>query len=636
MNLLRKYRRAIVFFYDLGIIAISYYLSFALRFDFKIPADQMANLTRGFPWILGIQSAVFVSQSLYRGMWSYASLRDLALIVRSAVIAASLSVVFLTFYDRFTGWPRSVFVLDGFLLVMLLGSGRFIYRFFRENGWALGRTGRKTLIIGAGLTGDFVAREIQHRKEISADVIGFLDDDLLKKGSSLHGAQVLGTLSDIQKVLAKKVIDDVIIAIPSLPGQQLKPILEAAQEKKIQVRIAPPIQDVLNGKVSLNQMREVRVEDLLRRDVVDIDEDSIRSFFAGKRVLVTGAGGSIGSELCRQIIRTGPSHVVLFERTEFNLFRFMNEIQRERLGSQGTQICPVMADILDTRRLEQVFADFRPQIVVHAAAYKHVPLLEENPYEAIQNNVLGSYLVAKTASRFGVETFLLVSTDKAVRPTNILGASKRMAERVVNEVGKSSKTMKTVSVRFGNVLDSEGSVLPKFRDQIASGGPVTITDPEVTRYFMTIPEASSLVLQSCVLGQGSEIFLLDMGKPVKILELAEDLIRLSGLKPGQDIEIQFTGLRPGEKLYEELLIDEKGHEKTAHPKIFKGSRDLTEALDGDWEKRIVSFAESGELLPLAQIKEWICQWVPEYGPPAHSSKSATAQTIDDEERGFLH
>lgn len=637
IHLVKKHRRFIVFLYDLFAIFTAYALAFLVRFDFQIPDHQLENFWKGLPYVMAIQAAVFIGHSLYRGMWSYASLKDLALIMRASAIGVLGSVVCLTFlFDRLNGWPRSVFFIQTGLLVLILGGARFFYRFLRENGLSLAQIRKRVLVVGAGQTGDFIAREIIQRSEMKASVIGYLDDDTTKKGNALHGARVLGNLDQLVSVLDRAAVDEVIIAIPSLPGTRIKVIYDEAKARGIPIRIAPPIQDVLMGRVSLSQLREVRVEDLLRRDVVKTDEVAITNFFRGKRVLVTGAGGSIGSELCRQILKTQPSHLILFERTEFNLFRFLNEVNRETNAALGVNVVPVMADILDQRRLEQVFAEYRPQIVVHAAAYKHVPLLEENPYEALQNNVIGSYEVAAMASKYSVDTFLLVSTDKAVRPTNVLGASKRMAERVVNEVGRDSK-MKTVSVRFGNVLDSEGSVLPKFREQIASGGPVTITHPEITRYFMTIPEASSLVLQACVLGKGGEIFLLDMGKPVKIRELAEDLIHLSGLKLGRDIEIKFTGLRPGEKLYEELLIDEASETKTSHPKVFVASGDLTQPLDAGWDDVLAKFSQAPQVMPISEMKEWICRWVPEYGPPAHDQEQqALRDSHKKTDPSFLH
>jgi FlaA1/EpsC-like NDP-sugar epimerase len=603
-----------VFCYDLIAIGVAFTLSFLLRFDFQIPAAEMKLMWTSLPFIYLVQSGVFVLQGLYRGIWSFASLRDLMLIIRAVALAVLFSVAMIAGFSHFAGWPRSVFMVDSVLLVLMVGGGRFAYRIGREFALSFGADQKRILIVGAGHSGHFIAREFSSRPELRAQILGYLDDSPKLAGLRVNGVPVLGLVETLPIWLDDLRPDEVIIAIPSLPGSRVKQILGACLDRKIPCRICPPIRDVLLGHIELSQLREVRVEDVLRREVVQVDDSGLRAFISNRRVLVTGAGGSIGSELCRQILKFAPESLVLYERSEYNLYRFEKELKLENKDLTKTQLSFVIGDVLDQRKLTDTFSRYQPEIVLHAAAYKHVPLMEDNVFESLQNNVVGTYRVVEAAARAGVKTFVLISTDKAVRPTSVMGATKRMAELVTHVVG-SEGNIQTLAVRFGNVLDSEGSVLPLFREQIARGGPVTVTHPDVTRYFMTIPEASQLVLQAALLGKGSEVFLLDMGEPVLIRELAEEMIKLSGLRPGEDIEIRYTGLRKGEKLYEELLTDLSHAERTLHPKIVVSTREHKGVLQESWRAQLKWFIESKTVPRTAELLAWVKAWVPEYASP---------------------
>ncbi len=618
-----RFRRLLVFTFDFLAIGVAFLFSYFLRFEFNIPEIHLQKFWAGLPYVYVIQTLTFIWFGLYRGMWSFASIRDLFLIVRAVVTGVAFTSLVIAFQNQgFIGWSRSVFILDGFLLVMILGGGRFTYRILREFLFMHFGAHKKILVIGAGQSASFIARELSQRQELSSQVIGFLDDDKRMRGTRLLGAPVLGTVAELESVLSKQHPDEVIIAIPSLTGTRVKDILNVTRQFNIPCRICPPIRDVLLGKVKLNQLREVRVEDLLRRQVSTVDDTHLRGLIVDQSIMVTGGAGSIGSELCRQILKHSPKCLVVYDRSEFNLYRFEQEIRKDFASELlVTDVRFVVGDVLDERRLCSILEQEMPSTVLHAAAYKHVPLMETNIYESLKNNVVGTYNLTHLCAKYGVKTFVLVSTDKAVRPTNVMGATKRMAEMVTHGVGQESG-MTTAAVRFGNVLDSEGSVLPLFREQIAQGGPVTVTHPEITRYFMTIPEAAQLVLQASILGKGGEVFLLDMGEPVLIRELAEELIKLSGLKPYEDINIQYTGLRPGEKLYEELLFDLNSSTKTMHPKIMCSQNENNGTLESNWKTRIDEFRSSEKLLSREELMNWIKDWVPEYqnpdGMPSHS------------------
>ena len=478
--------------------------------------------------------------------------------------------VFSAMYMRsFEAFPRSIFILDWCFLMFLVAASRLVWRFYREKffmadqlGMSNGK-GKRTIIIGAGEAGSLLLKEIRRQRAAEYRVVGFVDDDRGKQGMLLHRVPVLGGIDHLRALVRKHKIEEIIVAIPSAQGKMLKRIVASCDKTKINVKTLPGISDIIEGKVTVSQIKNVDIEDLLGRDPVVLDEKGISSYLTGKRVLVTGAAGSIGSEICRQVARYNPSKVILFDNAETPLFF----VERE-LGASFPDVpmVPVVADVRNRTRVEMVFDEFMPQVVFHAAAYKHVPMMEYNPVEAVTNNIVGTRKLADAAHRFKVDNFVMISTDKAVNPTNVMGASKRAAEIYVQSLAAKSLTRFT-TVRFGNVLGSNGSVIPIFKEQIANGGPVTVTDRDVIRYFMTIPEATQLVLQAGCIGNGGEIFVLDMGEPVRILDLAEELIRLSGLTPYEDIDIVFTGLRPGEKLFEELLGEGEGIKPTSHAKI---------------------------------------------------------------------
>jgi FlaA1/EpsC-like NDP-sugar epimerase len=459
---------------------------------------------------------------------------------------------------------EGVLMLDLFTTIMLLSGVRMVVRLYHEEFFSEHRgIVRRFLIVGAGNAGEALLREMIRRRDSQYEVVGFIDDDPAKRDTEINGIPVLGTVDDLPSICKKQSIDEIAIAIPSASRAQLRRVVQVCQGTKIRFSTVPSLMDIAAGKLQVSQMRDVDINDLLGREVVNLDMEQIRVFLKDKVILVTGAGGSIGSEMCRQVCAFEPRKILLLEQAENPLFF----IERELRNSFPTvPLESIIADITDRMRMEQLFDCYRPQVVIHAAAHKHVPLMEGNPGEAIKNNIIGTRTVADAADAFGAECFVMISTDKAVNPTSIMGSSKRVAEMYIQDLNETSKTH-FVTVRFGNVLGSNGSVVPIFKQQIAAGGPVTVTHPEMRRYFMTIPEASQLVLQAAVMGQGGEIFVLDMGEPVKIVDLARELITLSGFRPGEDIEVEFTGLRPGEKLFEELSIEGENMVATRHPKI---------------------------------------------------------------------
>lgn len=558
-------RRLIVFGLDMLLIAAAFTAAFLLRFDFKIPIEFLTLYRQGLVVVLLTKPLVFLVSGLYRNIWRYASLQD-GIEILKVVTVSSIITAFLVFYLRhFAPYPRSIFILDWFLLLALIAASRLVWRVYRETvimPRRLGK-GRNTLIIGAGEAGSMLLKEMRRQEGSSFNVIGFVDDDPQKTGMRLHGLPVLGRSNQLAELIDRYAIEDVIIAIPSAGSSLLRDIIKACEHCKVRFKTLPAIQDIIEGKVSVSQIKDVEIEDLLGREPVVLNETAIRSYLTGKRVLVTGAAGSIGSEICRQVAKFGPSKLILLDSAETPLYHVEMELSE---SCPDLRIIPILADIRQGQRLEFVFETFQPEVVFHAAAYKHVPMMEYNPVEAITNNIIGTRTLAEKAHAFGVANFVMISTDKAVNPTNTMGASKRAAELFVQALSRHSRTNFT-TVRFGNVLGSNGSVIPLFKEQIRNGGPVTVTHPEVIRYFMTIPEAAQLVLQAGCVGSGGEIFVLDMGKPVRIVELAEELIRLSGFTPYEEIDIVFTGLRPGEKLYEELLIAGEDVKPTQHQKI---------------------------------------------------------------------
>jgi FlaA1/EpsC-like NDP-sugar epimerase len=550
---------------DVAIVAAVAYLAFMLRFEGKIDSEYLALVKHDLPMIIAIRLGTFYLFGLYNRMWQYAGIGELMAISAAVSISSVLIIVFtMTFGQPF---PRSIYIIGWFLNILLIGCSRLGVRIFKQMKYIPENGQSRVLIVGAGHTGSMVAREINQYHLQAKRIIGFVDDAQFKQGQMLLGYKVLGNRHDLKYLVNEYQADEIIIAIAAISGEKLRRIIQDCRQTGCRVRIVPGLEELVNGKPTLEQLREVHLEDLLRREQVQPDLDQLAKYLQGKRVLVTGAGGSIGSELCRQIIRFHPSSLILLGRGENSIYEIEQEL---RANHPDINIEPVIADVRNQRRINAVFARTKPEAVFHAAAHKHVPLMELQPEEAVQNNIFGTRNVAEAAHASGTEIFVMISTDKAINPTSVMGTTKRVAEQVVQSINLVSKT-KFVAVRFGNVLGSRGSVVPLFKKQIAAGGPLTVTHPEMKRYFMTIPEAVQLVLQAGAMARGGEVFVLDMGKPVKIYDMACTLIELAGLRPHQDIEITFSGLRPGEKLFEELLSAEEGISATSNGQIFRAN-----------------------------------------------------------------
>jgi len=557
-------RRLIVFLSDTLLISLALSLAFLLRFDFTIPPLQLELFWQCLLVVMVVKPLVFIVTGFYNSLWRYASVQDAVEIFKGVTLSSFLAVAAVFFLRQFTPIPRSIFVLDWFLLFALLATSRLLWRVWRET-YVVSRNcgGPQTLIVGAGEAGSLLLKEIRRQPRAAYKVVGFVDDDREKKGMKLHGVPVLGTTKQLNYLIVANEIEDVIIAMPSADGKTLKNIIDSCKNANVTFKTLPSIGELIDGTLTVSQIKNVEIEDLLGRDAVVLDRELIGSYLTGKRVLVSGAGGSIGSELCRQVAMFGPEKLILLDQAETPLY----EIEKELTARfPGVRILALIADVRDRDKIMLAFEEFAPEVVFHAAAYKHVPMMEYNPTQAVLNNVFGSRNIADAAHQFKAHNLVMISTDKAVNPTNVMGTTKRAAEIYIQALSRTSNT-KFTTVRFGNVLGSNGSVIPLFKDQIAKGGPVTVTDKRVIRYFMTIPEATQLVLQAGSMGSGSEILVLDMGDPVRIIDLAEELIRLSGLTPYEDIDIIVTGLRPGEKLFEELLVDGEGVMPTAHKKI---------------------------------------------------------------------
>lgn len=594
------------------IIALALLAAFVLRFDFRLPDAYWRTYLVLLPIALAVKFPIFWQQGLFRGWWRYVSLADVLQIARANLFASTGFILALVFLQELAGVPRSVLMLDGMACFAFMAGVRFMTRALRENylpRWRRSKSAQAPLlIVGAGAAGQAIAREIRQNPGLGKTIVGFIDDDPEKKGQQFAGYKVLGTQETLADVCRNHQVEEVIVAIPSAAGRQLRAIVGRCQSLGLRFKTLPGIGDLIDGRVSIQQVRDVALEDLLGRKPAQLDLERIRGFLEGKRVLVTGAAGSIGSEVCRQVCRFQPSRIILFDHAESPLFHIHNELAEKYPSLRHTAI---IGDIRDRARVAGVFDECLPQVVFHAAAYKHVPMMEHNPAEAVNNNVRGTRVVADAADACRVESFVLISTDKAVNPTNVMGASKRAAELYVQSLARQSKT-RFVTVRFGNVLGSAGSVVPIFKGQIGKGGPVKVTHPEVTRFFMTIPEATQLVLQAGSMGAGGEIYLLDMGEPVKILHLAEELIRLSGFRPYEDIEIDFSGLRPGEKLYEELLVDGEGVKPTSHAQIR-----VAAAAEIDRERLLGQLEELYEAqrdLDQVRVLATLRAIVPEYRP----------------------
>lgn len=555
--------RLAVVLHDLGMVWLAWFLANLARYALRNEAEVVSLFAPEIPIVLAAQGAVLYWTGLYRGLWRFASLPDLWNIARAALIGILAIVVCLFLFSRLEGVPRSVLFLYPVVLLALLGAPRMLYRFWKDSRYDVQHRepARRVLVLGAGRAGEALVREL--RRENRYVPVGFLDDNRALRGAKLHGIPVLGDLSRLDELAREVAAEMLLIAMPSASNAQMQRVVESCEATGLPFRTVPRLQDVVEGRSSFNELKEVAIEDLLGRDPVSLDWTAIRTGLAGRRVLVTGGGGSIGSELCRQIARLGIESLTLIELSEYNLYKIEQEL---RADFPDLLLRGVLGDCGDAATCEHALSVSRADTVFHAAAYKHVPLLQQQTREAMRNNVLATQTLALACIRHGVERFVLISSDKAVNPTNVMGATKRVAEMLCQALARESSTC-FVTVRFGNVLDSAGSVVPLFREQIRRGGPVTVTHPEITRYFMTIPEACQLILQAVALGQGGEIFALDMGEPVRIHYLAEQMIRLAGKQPEREIAIVYSGLRPGEKLFEELFHEQESYQPTAHAKI---------------------------------------------------------------------
>ena len=601
------WRTVFAFVHDVGACAAAWLLAFWLRFNLDVPEVYGSLALQTLPVAITVYAALFLGLGLYRGIWRYASLPDLRRILVAVGVGAVAVPTALYMMQLELDVPRSVLIMSPIILMMIMGGSRITYRAWKERmlGGLMAGEREPVVVIGAeeaavNLIKD-LARSTQWR------VVGVFDDDDAKIGRQLHGVNVIGRVEEMPRWRGRLEFSQAIIAMPEAGHTERRRVVDVCNRAGVKVLTVPSFEDLVSGRVTVSQVRHVELDDLLGRDPVQLDAAGLRGWLAGRVVMITGAGGSIGAELCRQVARFAPRQLVLFEQSELALYTIEQEFADRY---PRVRVAPVVGDVKDAQRVGQVIRDHSPSVIFHAAAYKHVPLMESsNAWQAVLNNVAGTRIIARAAAAHGVEKFVFISTDKAVNPTSVMGASKRLAEMVCQSLQGGAGT-RFVMVRFGNVLGSTGSVVPRFREQIARGGPVTVTDPEVTRYFMSIPEAVQLVLQAGLMGAGGEIFVLDMGIPVKIADLARDLIKLSGFTE-EEIRIVYTGLRPGEKLYEEPLAENEDLLPTPHPKL-RVARARTE--NGDWLERLESWLDAERGADDARVRSQLARWVPEYKP----------------------
>lgn len=608
-NLLYMWKsRWFAFFHDMSWVALAIYLAFAFRFDFA--SVPQVNIDGGYRmlWVaLPIQMISYWYFGLYRGIWRFASLPDLKRILQSVLVGLLFTYSILFVWFRLEGIPRSTFVLYPLLLVGGLAGMRLLYRWLKDRrlGFASAQ-GKRALLIGAGKAGELLIRDLLQTDQYLP--VGFLDDARRKHGRDIHGVRVIGDINDLPHFVKELAVEVVLLAMPSASPDKLKALVNACARMHVSCQTVPPLREMQDKKADIGSLRHIRLEDLLGREEIALDDKKVRRFIAGKKVLVTGAGGSIGSELCRQLLLLTPKQLILLEQCEFNLYQIDGEMQSL---NHADRVVSLLGDIRDESRMDCIFSTYQPDIIFNAAAYKHVPLVEKNPVEGIKTNVLGTCMIAELATKYKTKFFIQVSTDKAVNPANVMGATKRMAEIYCQNLNGRSSTS-YITTRFGNVLGSAGSVVPLFRKQIEAGGPVTVTHPNITRYFMTIPEAVSLILQAATMGNGGEIFVLDMGKPVRIQDLAVQMIRLAGYMPDEDIEIKYTGLRPGEKLYEELFHEAELLQGTTHPKILLSG--IREVEWQDVQSRMLLIQQACNERDVAALIGHLKHLVPEFTP----------------------
>lgn len=607
-------RRVFLMCYDMLAVFAASMMALMIRFDLNfnnVPSEYLNEVWRTLPYMMMITLIIFWGFRLYSSLWSYAGALEMMYVISACIldmIAVAALILERNWGDMFPV-PRSFYILYGLFLLVLIMGCRYSYRGIRAIR-IMKRNGvyrRNVLVIGAGEAGNQIIKEINNSRYVKKKVVGVIDDDKTKIGNYIHGAKVVGDRSCIMDKVLELHVHEIIIAMPSASPKQIKGILDVCKETGCELKRLPGIYQLVNGEVGISKLKDVDVNDLLGREPVTVNLESIMGYVSGKIIMVTGGGGSIGSELCRQIAGHKPKQLIILDIYENTTYDIQNEL---KVKFPDLDLVVLIGSVRNTNRMNWIFETYHPEIIYHAAAHKHVPLMEESPNEAIKNNVLGTWKIVQAADRYHVKRFVMISTDKAVNPTNIMGASKRICEMIIQTYNKRSET-EYVAVRFGNVLGSNGSVIPLFKKQIERGGPVTVTDPNIVRYFMTIPEAVSLVLQAGAYAKGGEIFVLDMGEPVKILDLARNLILLSGHKPDEDIQIVFTGLRPGEKLYEEMLMDEEGLQDTENNLIHIGK-----PIELDEEKFLDQLEKLKEYVVTepSDIREWVKEIVPTYQP----------------------
>ncbi|MGI8849975.1 MAG: polysaccharide biosynthesis protein [Pyrinomonadaceae bacterium] len=622
-------RRPFQFLADVAVLCSAFFLAYLFRFNFELNDYYVDNALNQLPFVVLVQFASLFLFGAYSIIWRYVSLEDIKAFLKSALMSGVILVLvrLLLSPERFIRWqvPLALILMDTIFAFAGLLALRVLRRFYYESSekgkFQVGKRRKirkSTLIVGAGRLGAATIKEVLGRADTELDIKGFIDDDKYKKGGSVGSIKVLGTTDDLARLADELHIDQVVLAIDQTNSKEIRRILDLCRAIPVKAQIVPSLNEIAHGRVSINRIRDVQIEDLLGRAPVEIDDQNLHDFLTSKTVMVTGAGGSIGSELVRQITDFNPKILLLIERTEFALFQIERELTK---NFPETDFVPVLADIFDAPRMREIFKEYKPEVVFHAAAHKHVPLMEINPTEAIKNNIFATKLIGELAGEYGAKDFVLISTDKAVNPTSIMGASKRIAEIVLQDLDRIYPT-NYMAVRFGNVLGSTGSVVPIFREQIQNGKAITVTDPQMTRYFMTIPEAAQLVLQAGAIGTGSEIFILDMGEPVKILDLAEDMIRLSGLQPYEDVDIVFTGVRQGEKLFEELEITGENLLRTKHPKIFIGK--IATYSTEDVANILSNFHQAVEENDKLKIRSLLNHFLPEANIAENKSESFTA------------